>query len=285
MEWRYFTTGFFPSFNFHSSQLMHNSSYQLEQGNNGMSDDEVQPANAAGGVWREPVTRRWFGTAAILAAGLIAGGYLLGDGLLRAKDAERAVTVRGLAERNVTADLATWTIAYSATATDLAEAQAKVRRDTQAIEEFFKALGFPADALQPTGANVSSFTNDGVTSFTVRQRLALRTQDIARAQKAVARQFDLVGRGVLLEEGSGMAYTFTKLNDIKPAMVAEATKDARAAAQQFAEDSNSGVGKIKDATQGYFEIEARDGDAGGWGMADSPYKKVRVVTTVSFSLD
>lgn len=250
-----------------------------------MSGDDVQPANGASGFTGTPTTRLWFGTAGILAVGLIAGGYLLGDGLLRAKDAERAVTVRGLAERNVTADLATWTISYSATSTDLAEAQAKVRRDTQAIEAFFKELGFPADALQPTGANVASFTNEGLTTFTVRQRLALRTTDIARAQKAVARQFDLVGRGVFLEEGSGMAYTFTKLNDIKPAMVAEATRDARAAAEQFAKDSNSGVGKIRQATQGYFEIEARDGEAGGWGMADSPYKKVRVVTTVSFSLD
>lgn len=250
-----------------------------------MSGDDVQPANETSGFWSAPATRLWFGTAAILATGLIAGGYLLGDGLLRAKDAERAVTVRGLAERNVTADLATWTISYSATSNSLTEAQGKVRADTQAIEAFFKELGFPADALQPTGANVSSYTNEGLTTFTVRQRLALRTTDVARAQKAVARQFDLVGRGVFLEEGSGMAYTFTKLNDIKPEMVAEATKDARAAAQQFAEDSNSGVGKIKDATQGYFEIEARDGDAGGWGMADSPYKKVRVVTTVSFSLD
>ncbi len=250
-----------------------------------MSSDDVQPANGTSGFIGAPTTRLWFGTAGILAVGLIAGGYLLGDGLLRAKDAERAVTVRGLAERNVTADLATWTISYSATSTDLAEAQGKVRADTQAIGAFFKELGFPADALQPTGANVSSYTNEGLTTFTVRQRLALRTTDIARAQKAVARQFDLVGRGVFLEEGSGMAYTFTKLNDIKPEMVAEATKDARAAAEQFAKDSNSGVGKIRQATQGYFEIEARDGEAGGWGMADSPYKKVRVVTTVSFSLE
>jgi hypothetical protein len=250
-----------------------------------MSEDDMQPAIATTSVWREPASLRWFGTAGILAVGMIAGGYLLGDGLLRAKDAERAVTVRGLAERDVTADLATWTISYAASSTSLAEAQDKVRRDTQSIEAFFKELGFPADALQPTGANVSSYANEGVTTFTVRQRLALRTEDIARAQKAVARQFDLVGRGVFLEEGSGMAYTFTKLNDIKPAMVAEATKDARAAAQQFAEDSNSGVGKIRDATQGYFEIEARDGEAGGWGSADSPYKKVRVVTTVSFALD
>ena len=119
----------------------------------------------------------------------------------------------------------------------------------------------------------------------MRQRLALRTNDIERAQKAVAQQFDLVGRGVFLEEGSGMSYTFTGLNDIKPEMVAEATRDARASAQQFAQDSGAGVGPIKDATQGYFSIEARDGDSGGWGVSDSPYKKVRVVTTVNFSLD
>jgi hypothetical protein len=254
-------------------------------GEHDMSGDDMQPANTATSALTGPTALRWFGTAAILSVGMIAGGYLLGNGLLRAKDAERAVTVRGLAERNVTADLATWTISYSASSSNLAEAQNKVRADTQAIEAFFKELGFPADALQPTGANVTSFTNEGITTFTVRQRLALRTTDIARAQKAVARQFDLVGRGVFLEEGSGMAYTFTKLNDIKPEMVAAATKDARAAAQQFAKDSNSGVGKIRDATQGYFEIEARDGDAGGWGSADSPYKKVRVVTTVSFTLD
>ncbi|WP_379920549.1 SIMPL domain-containing protein [Erythrobacter sp. R86502] len=250
-----------------------------------MAGHDAQTPKTESPALRDPSTVRWLGAAAILATGMIVGGYLLGDGLLRAKDAERAVTVRGLAERDVTADLATWTISYSATSTDLAEAQTKVRGDTVSIERFFGELGFPADALQPTGANVTSFTADGITTYTVRQRLALRTTDIARAQKAVARQFDLVGRGVFLEEGSGMAYTFTKLNDIKPEMVAEATRDARASAQQFAEDSDSGVGKIRDATQGYFEIAARDGETGGWGMADSPYKKVRVVTTVSFTLD
>jgi hypothetical protein len=89
----------------------------------------------------------------------------------------------------------------------------------------------------------------------------------------------------MLEEGSGIAYAFTKLNDIKPAMVAEATRDARASAQQFANDSNTGVGAIKSATQGYFEVTARDGDGGGnWGVADTPFKKVRVVTTVEFAL-
>ncbi|PEQ14052.1 hypothetical protein B2G71_06535 [Novosphingobium sp. PC22D] len=225
------------------------------------------------------------GGSAIVAIGLIAGGYLLGDGLLRAQQANRAVTVRGLAERDVTADLATWTITYSASAGDLASAQSSVDRDTREIRAFFGELGFPADALQPTGVNVSQYTNNGVQTFTVRQRMSLRSNDIKRAQAAVKRQFELVRRGVMLEDGSGMAYTFTGLNDIKPAMVAEATRDARAAAEQFAKDSGTTVGAIKSATQGYFSIDARDGDnSGEWGVAGSPYKKVRVVTTVDFYL-
>lgn len=256
-----------------------------------MNDTVPAPDKAEAGEtqarnpWREPATMRWMASAAILAAGMIAGGYLLGDGLLRAHYADRTVTVRGLAEREVTADLATWTIAYSATAPDLATAQASVDRDTQQIRAFFKELGFPADALQPTGVNVSSSVDNGVRSFTVRQRIALRTTDIKRAQEAVRRQFDLVKRGVMLEDGSGMSYTYTKLNAIKPPMVAEATRDARAAAEQFAHDSGSSVGGIKDATQGYFDITARDGDSGGgWGVSDTPFKKVRVVTTVNFYL-
>ncbi len=234
---------------------------------------------------KDTLTRRWLASAGIIAIGLIAGGYLLGNGLLRAHEAERSVTVRGLAERDVKADLATWTLSYSATAQDLATAQASVDRDTSSIRAFFKELGFPADAIQPSAVNVTQFTTDGVPSSTVRQRLSLRTTDIKRAKAAVKRQFELVRRGVVLEEGSGMAYTFTRLNDIKPEMVAEATKDARAAAEQFANDSGTSVGGIKNATQGYFSVEARDGDTGGgWGAADSPFKKVRVVTTIDFYL-
>lgn len=234
---------------------------------------------------RDPVNRRWLASAGLLTVGLIVGGYLLGNGLVRAKDADRSVMVRGLAEREVTADLATWTIAYSSTAPDFAAAQASVDEDTTAIRAFFRELGFPAEALQPTGVNVAQFSDNGVQKFTIRQRMTLRSTDIKRAQDAVKRQFDLVRRGVVLEEGSGMAYTFTKLNAIKPAMVAAATKDARAAADQFAKDSGASVGAIKSATQGYFEVNARDGDSGGgWGVSDTPYKKVRVVTTVAFYL-
>jgi hypothetical protein len=250
-----------------------------------MREDSQDEPPSATPFWRRPTTQTALAAAAVLAVGLIAGGYLLGDGLTRARAADRSVTVRGLAERDVMADLATWTISYSASAFDLNSAQANVDADTAAIRAFFKQLGFPDDALQPTGVNVSTGTTDaGESVYTVRQRMTLRTTDIARAQRAVRQQFDLVRRGVLLEEGSGMAYTFTKLNDVKPAMVAEATKDARRSAEQFAKDSDTGVGGIKQATQGYFEITSRDGDGGGWGVADTPYKRVRVVTTIDFYL-
>ena len=242
------------------------------------------PASASP-FWHDTTSRRWLGSAGVLALGLVVGGYLLGNGLVRAKDADRSVTVRGLAERDVTADLATWTVAYSATAPDLATAQGSADRDSEAIRSFFRELGFPADELQPTGVNVSQSSDNGVQKFTVRQRMTLRTTDIKRAQSAVKRQFDLVRRSVVLEEGSGMTFTFTKLNAIKPPMIAQATRDARASAEQFAKDSGTSVGSIKNATQGYFEVLARDGDSGGgWGVSDTPYKKVRVVTTVNFYL-
>ncbi|WP_037490050.1 SIMPL domain-containing protein [Sphingobium indicum] len=223
------------------------------------------------------------GSAALLAIGVMSGGYLLGDGLKRARAADRSVTVRGLAEKDVTADLATWSISYSATGFDLPSVRAEIDNNTRELKAYFASLGFKPDALTPVGAGVNQYLNNGVNNITITQRMLLRTTDIARAQRAVAQQFDLVRRGVTLQEGSGMRYSFTKLNDLKPPMVAAATKDARNAAEQFAQDSGISVGSIKSATQGYFSIDARDGE-GGDGSSDTPYKKVRVVTTVDFYL-
>lgn len=222
--------------------------------------------------------------AVIVAIGLVLGGYLLGDGLRRAHSADRSVTVRGLAERDVTANLAVWTLNYSKSGGDLAALRTQIDGDTRTIQQFFAGLGFPAEALKPAGANVSQAFDNGVQRFTITQRLQLRTNDVARAQRAVARQFDLVRAGLVMNEGSGISYSFTRLNDIKPQMVAQATRDARAAAEQFAKDSDTGVGAIKSATQGYFSVESRDGEQGGYGVADTPFKKVRVVTTVDFYL-
>ncbi|MGE3744755.1 MAG: SIMPL domain-containing protein [Sphingomonadaceae bacterium] len=226
------------------------------------------------------------GASIVLALGLIIGGYLLGNGLLRARMADRAVTVRGLAERDVTADLATWTLAYASQGTDLATRQAEIEANTRTIRNFFKKHGFKDDELSVAGVNVNQYfdSSRGVNNVTVRQRLQLRTTDIAKARRAFARQFELVQAGVALEEGSGMTYSFTRLNEIKPAMIAEATRDARAGAEQFAKDSGTSVGGIRQATQGYFSVGARDGDNAGSG-SESPFQKVRVVTTIEFYLE
>src|SRR5690554_7388191 len=112
-------------------------------------------------------------SAILLTIGMIVGGYLLGNGLLRSKMADRSVTVRGLAERDVTADLATWTIAYSAQSTNLAEAQADIDADTAAIGKFFTELGFEADALRPPAAMVGRIGPTARPHFRTRHRLSL----------------------------------------------------------------------------------------------------------------
>jgi hypothetical protein len=227
---------------------------------------------------------------AIFSLAVVIGGYLLGDGLRRARMAERSVTVRGLAERNVTADLATWTLSYSEEGTELGPVQTAVDEKSRAVRSFFARAGFPEAALSDTGVSVSQFYDKdrGQQSVTVRQKVQLRTADVMKARAAFARQADLIRSGVALEEGSGIVYSFTKLNDIKPEMIAEGTLSARQSAQQFAKDSGTGVGGIKSATQGYFSIGARDGDVdgeGGSSAGDSPFQKVRVVTTIEFYLD
>jgi len=227
--------------------------------------------------------------AGILALGVIVGGYLLGDGMRRARMADRAVTVRGLAERNVTADLATWTINFSAQGSDLASVQAEVDRDTATVNQFFQRAGFPADAVTDGGGSVSQFfdTNRGENQITINRRVQLRTTDVMRARAAYALQFNLIRAGVAIQDGSSVQYNFTRLNDLKPEMITEATRNARQVADRFAADSGTAVGGIRSATQGYFSVGARDGDVSeeGSGERDSPFQKVRVVTTIDFYLD
>jgi uncharacterized protein len=228
--------------------------------------------------------------AAVLGIAIIAGGYLLGDGLRRARMADRAVTMRGLAERNVTANLASWTINFGVQGTDLANVQTEVDRDAATVREFFHRAGFPADVVTDGGGSVNSnYDNDRQANvFTINRRLQFRSTDVMRARAAYARQFDLIRAGVPLQEGSNMVYSFTRLNSVKPAMIHDSTLDARRGAEQFANDSGTTVGGIRSATQGYFSIGARDGDAseeGGGGAGDSPFQKVRVVTTIEFYLN
>jgi hypothetical protein len=225
--------------------------------------------------------------ASLMAGGVVVGGYLLGDGLRRARMADRAVTVRGLAERDVTADLATWTITFTETGSELEPVRLAAEQDASTVVNFFRQAGFQPNEINDASIGVNNFydENRGGNVVTVRRQIQLRTRDIAKAQQAYSRQAELIRAGVAVEDGSAMVYNFTKLNDVKPEMIAQATQDARRSAEQFARDSGTDVGGIRTATQGYFSITARDGNEAEEGSGrDSPLQKVRVVTTVDFFL-
>jgi len=234
------------------------------------------------------------GAVAIFAVGLTTSGYALGDGLRRSKMAEhRTVTVRGVSERNVTADLATWQINFSHQGSDLGSVQQSVDDQARAVRSFFQGAGFRADEV--TDADVSLNREQprdkdgkpvGPQRLTVSRSIQLRTSDVMKARSAYTRQAELLRDGVELS-GSNISYTFTGLNSLKPDMIAEATQNARRSAEQFARDSGAGVGRIKTASQGYFSVGARDGedcdDCGSSG-GSTPFQKVRVVTTVDYDL-
>lgn len=224
--------------------------------------------------------------ALILSLGLIGGGWLLGDGLTRARRADRAVTVRGLAEQDVTADLATWTIATTAVGSDLASLQAKSDADGNAVLAFLKAKGFTDDEIEAGSIGVNQYMDgNNRPNITIRRRIQLRTTRVMQARAAFADQAALMRQGVVFDsDNGGMVYSFTKLNSVKPPMIAAATKNAREGAEQFAKDSGAEVGEIKSASQGYFSIIPRDGDSAGTQASASPFQKVRVVTTIDFYL-
>ena len=223
----------------------------------------------------------------LIALGLAIAGALVGNGVANIQRGAAVVSVRGVAERDVSADLATWTIATQAAGSDLAAVSAKADSDADAVRGFLAANGFTAAEVQGRGSSVSQYmdSNSGRMNITIRQRFQARTSDIPRMEKAFASQAEIIRKGVALDNdgGGGVTYSFTKLNDVKPAMIAEATKNARAAADQFATDSETQVGGIRQATQGLFSITGRDGDTGSG--TDTPNQKVRVVTTVEFYLD
>ncbi len=223
----------------------------------------------------------------LIAIGLALAGLFVANGLGNIRRGDAVVTVRGLSERDVEADLATWTIATQANGNDLATVQAKADSDAAAVRSFLAANGFTPAEIQPRGSSVSQYfdSNAGRMNITIRQRILARTVDIRRMEKAFANQAEIIRKGVALDSdgGGGVQYSFTKLNDVKPEMIAEATKSARESAEQFARDSDTKVGGIRQATQGLFSITGRDGET-GMGT-ETPYQKVRVVTTIDFYLD
>jgi hypothetical protein len=228
------------------------------------------------------------GAVAIFAVGLTTSGYVLGDGLRRAKMAERSVTVRGVSERDVTADLATWTVSFSDEGTTLGPVQASVDQKSRAVRNYFQRAGFNPDEISDTAISASqSFDRDRKEDRVIVSRsIQLRSRDVMKVRNAYARQSELIRDGVPIS-GSNVNYVFTRLNDLKPEMIAEANRSARKSAEQFARDSGAEVGRIKTASQGYFSVGARDGEACdecGSGGGSSPFQKVRVVTTIDYDL-
>ena len=168
------------------------------------------------------------GAVAIFAVGLTTSGYVLGDGLRRAKMAERSVTVRGVSERNVTADLATWSVTFSHTGSELGPVQQSVDQQARAVRAFFQRAGFRAEDISDQDVSLSREQPKdrdgepvGPEKLTVTRSIQLRTTEAMKARLAYSRQAELLRDGVELS-GSSISYTFTKLNDLKPAMIAEA---------------------------------------------------------------
>lgn len=230
------------------------------------------------------------GAVAIFALGLTTSGYVLGDGLRRAKMAERSVTVRGVSERDVTANLATWSIEFSHKGTDLAPVQQSVDAQASAVRRFLQRSGFRPEDVTDSNINVSREHDPDDTNapdrLIVSRTIQLRTGDVMRARRAFASQAELLRGGVEMS-ASSVSYVFTRLNALKPQMIGEANKNARLSAEQFAHDSGASVGGIKTASQGYFSVGPRDGeqceDCGSSGSS-SPFQKVRVVTTIDYDI-
>jgi uncharacterized protein len=234
-------------------------------------------------------------SALVLATGLALGGWFVGHGLLRGRTASRYVEVKGLAEREVAADLALWPLRFVSTGDDLSVAQAEITKDTRSVYTFLARHGVDTAAVQLLALEVSDaqanrFPSErGGTRFVIQQTVMVRSDNPQVVLAASQRVSQLVSAGVILSSSGqygvgGPTFVFTKLNQLKPAMVAEATANARAAAQQFAADSRTTLGEIRYANQGIFVILPRD-QAPGVNEGSQLQKTVRVVSTVQYLLE
>jgi hypothetical protein len=230
----------------------------------------------------------------VLALGLMIAGWFVGNGFARGRSAEPYVEVKGLAEREVVADIALWPLRFVATGNDLRQTQVEISRSAQEIQKFLARHEIDTSVVQLQGLEVSdAFANRFEAQrtgprFVIQQTLLVRSPRPEAVLAASQRVSELVGAGVVLsstgEFGSGgPTFVFTRLNELKPSMIAAATANARAAAEQFATDSRTTLRGIRQASQGVFVILPRDQTSGT--MEGSQLNKtVRVVSTVQYFL-
>lgn len=226
-----------------------------------------------------------FRSALVLAAGIAGAGWFVGHALLEARSADRYVTVRGFAERQVPANLALWPVVFTVTANELSVLQTRVDESTARVLAFLTPE-FPAEQISVSAPRVQDRQAQGVMPegrpldrYTAEVTVTVRSDKIDTVRKAIERSGELVKQGVAVIRSYeyNTQYLYTSLDEVKPGMIAEATKDARRAAEQFAKDSGSTVGAIRNAQQGLFSVEDRD-------PFSPEFKKIRVVTTVEYYL-
>ena len=207
-------------------------------------------------------------------------------GLSKIARPDRTVTVRGLAEKEVDADLALWPLTFTLGANSLTQLQKDILAKTQTVKEYLADHGLSEEDYTVQSPSITDNTinpymdRDKILYTYLAQTVILvRSSKVAEVKKAQDDSLDLMSSGIAVSKdyNSKISFEFTKLNDIKPQMIAEATKNARTAAEQFAHDSGSKVGKIKTATQGFFSIENAAEDL-------QEKKTIRVVTTVEYLL-
>lgn len=218
-----------------------------------------------------------------IAVAIVILGFALKAGIDNFAFRDREVTVKGLAEREVKADLVTWPIQYSVAGNDLKTMYDQVSRNNAAIISFLTSNGIAREEISinpPDTYNAESNqyrSNTFAYNYSVSSSVTVTTKNVDKVRELLNRQSELLKEGIAFSN-SYINYQFTGLNAIKPEMIGEATKAARDAAAQFAADSDSRIGKIKSARQGQFSIDDAD--------SSTPYlKKVRVVSTIVYYLE
>jgi Uncharacterized protein conserved in bacteria len=249
----------------------------------------------------------WLIPAAVLGVclllGLVLGGWVLGSQIKETRLADRYVTVKGLVERTVKSDSAIWPVTFKETGNDLQQVYARSEDDRAAVLKFFKSQGISdqeisVGQIQVTDKQANEYggNNQGGPRYIVQQTVTVSSSDVDKIAKAGQKTSQLLQAGIIIVGGygQGIRYVFNGLNALKPDMITEATKNARASADRFAADSGSQVGSIRSANQGVFSISAADAGSGmspgedGGGGGPSPdasiMKKIRVVSTVDYYL-
>lgn len=230
---------------------------------------------------------RSLAAAVVVALGLAAAGWFAAQGMARLKTQDRFVTVKGSAEKIVDADLVVWPLSHTVAGNDLPLVQRQLDANTVTIREFFAKAGFKPEEIVVSPPRLEDRwawaygENRPPERYRYSTTVTLRTNRVADAIAALRRTGELVSRGILIggQEGGGSEPTFdyTQLNAVKPALIAEATANARKSAEQFAKDSGARLGGIRSANQGVVSISDRD-------PGSPQVKTVRVVTTVEYFL-